>query len=285
VQSSRGSTQRRRWHPGLWSASRYLWHTVDVLRFGTERLWTIGADPAVGVPAWDENVNAEVRSYDDLSPDSRPDRAERRCASVAASCLGSAPWCGDGTPRGRRNLCVRGRPAQRPRGVSSRVERSAGHGGTRPGRLSYAGVTPPHRRGRALGRSLIPQPSLLTKDCFRKRQIRLRPGFQKRRCNVPGGSPADADGIRSSHHESDAGRDLGPSFGAREGKDQSPGSSTCRFRVNLQEIRAGRSARGSTTWRFGEIGRLRQFATARRGQGRACSAAGAAHIPIPTSRM
>ena len=54
--------------PGLWSASRYVWHTVDVLRFGTERLWTISADPAFGVPSWDENVVAEVRSYDALSP-------------------------------------------------------------------------------------------------------------------------------------------------------------------------------------------------------------------------
>ncbi len=54
--------------PGLWSASRYVWHTVDVLRFGTERLWTISADPSYGVPVWDENVMAEVRSYDALSP-------------------------------------------------------------------------------------------------------------------------------------------------------------------------------------------------------------------------
>jgi len=54
--------------PGLWSGSRYVWHTVDVLRFGTERLWTISADPSFGVPTWDENVIAEVRSYDQLSP-------------------------------------------------------------------------------------------------------------------------------------------------------------------------------------------------------------------------
>jgi hypothetical protein len=54
--------------PGLWSASRYVWHTVDVLRFGTERLWTISADPTFGVPTWDENVMADVRSYDHLSP-------------------------------------------------------------------------------------------------------------------------------------------------------------------------------------------------------------------------
>jgi hypothetical protein len=54
--------------PGLWSASRYVWHTVDVLRFGTERLWTLSADPAFGVPSWDENLIAETRSYDQLSP-------------------------------------------------------------------------------------------------------------------------------------------------------------------------------------------------------------------------
>ncbi len=54
--------------PGLWSASRYVWHTVDVLRFGTERLWTLSADPNFGVPSWDENAIAEERSYDDLSP-------------------------------------------------------------------------------------------------------------------------------------------------------------------------------------------------------------------------
>jgi len=54
--------------PGLWSVSRYVWHTVDVLRFGTERFWTISADPSFGVPAWDENIVADVRSYDALSP-------------------------------------------------------------------------------------------------------------------------------------------------------------------------------------------------------------------------
>jgi hypothetical protein len=54
--------------PGLWSASRYVWHTVDVLRCGTERFWTLSADPAFGVPAFDENVLADTRSYDALSP-------------------------------------------------------------------------------------------------------------------------------------------------------------------------------------------------------------------------
>ncbi len=54
--------------PGLWSASRYVWHTVDVLRFGTERLWTLSADHTFGVPSWDENVIAEARAYDQLSP-------------------------------------------------------------------------------------------------------------------------------------------------------------------------------------------------------------------------
>ena len=53
---------------GLWSASRYVWHTVDVLRFGAERFWTLSVDPAFGVPAWDENTMAEHRAYDQLSP-------------------------------------------------------------------------------------------------------------------------------------------------------------------------------------------------------------------------
>jgi hypothetical protein len=54
--------------PGLWSASRYVWHTVDVLRCGTERFWTLSADPSYGVPTFDENELAEVRTYDGLSP-------------------------------------------------------------------------------------------------------------------------------------------------------------------------------------------------------------------------
>lgn len=54
--------------PGLWSASRYVWHTVDVLRFGTERLWTVSVDPSFGVPEWDENAVAHIRRYDSLSP-------------------------------------------------------------------------------------------------------------------------------------------------------------------------------------------------------------------------
>jgi hypothetical protein len=39
-----------------------------VLRFGTERLWTLSVDPSFGVPSWDENLMAERRSYDQLSP-------------------------------------------------------------------------------------------------------------------------------------------------------------------------------------------------------------------------
>jgi hypothetical protein len=53
---------------GLWSANRYLWHTVDVQRFGAERFWTLRVDASFGVPAWEENATAEVRSYDQLSP-------------------------------------------------------------------------------------------------------------------------------------------------------------------------------------------------------------------------
>ena len=39
-----------------------------MLRLRTERLWTISADSSFGVPTWDENVLADARSYDQLSP-------------------------------------------------------------------------------------------------------------------------------------------------------------------------------------------------------------------------
>jgi hypothetical protein len=61
-----------------WSASIYVWHLVDVLRIGTERLLTLLLDPAAGIPCWDENALAEVRRYAALSP------------AVGASVLGRA---------------------------------------------------------------------------------------------------------------------------------------------------------------------------------------------------
>jgi hypothetical protein len=51
-----------------WSASMYLWHLVDVLRIGTERLLTLTYDPGRGITCWDENALAEVRRYQSLSP-------------------------------------------------------------------------------------------------------------------------------------------------------------------------------------------------------------------------
>lgn len=51
-----------------WSASMYLWHLVDVLRIGTERLLTLTHDPGHGITCWDENALAEARRYQQLSP-------------------------------------------------------------------------------------------------------------------------------------------------------------------------------------------------------------------------
>ena len=53
--------------PGGWSSSEYVWHLVDVVRLGTERLWTIRLDPGVGLVCWDENELARVRQYSLLS--------------------------------------------------------------------------------------------------------------------------------------------------------------------------------------------------------------------------
>jgi hypothetical protein len=53
---------------GRWSASMYVWHLVDVLRIGTERLLTLTHDPGPGIACWDENALAEARRYHRLSP-------------------------------------------------------------------------------------------------------------------------------------------------------------------------------------------------------------------------
>jgi hypothetical protein len=56
-------------HTGeAWSASMYVWHLVDVLRIGTERLLTLTHDAGRGITCWDENALAEVRRYQWLSP-------------------------------------------------------------------------------------------------------------------------------------------------------------------------------------------------------------------------
>ena len=51
-----------------WSASMYVWHLVDVLRIGTERLLILIHDPDRGITCWDENALAEARRYQLLSP-------------------------------------------------------------------------------------------------------------------------------------------------------------------------------------------------------------------------
>lgn len=55
------------WEGGTWTPSMYVWHLVDVLRIGTERLLTLSLDPQVGIPCWDENALAAVRKYERLS--------------------------------------------------------------------------------------------------------------------------------------------------------------------------------------------------------------------------
>lgn len=45
----------------------YLWHLVDVLRIGNERLLTLTHDPR-GITCWDENALAEGCRYQQLSP-------------------------------------------------------------------------------------------------------------------------------------------------------------------------------------------------------------------------
>jgi len=53
--------------PTRWSATGYLWHVVDVIRLGTERLWALTHDAESGVPGWDEEALAAARRYEQLS--------------------------------------------------------------------------------------------------------------------------------------------------------------------------------------------------------------------------
>jgi hypothetical protein len=52
---------------GGWSPASYLWHLVDVVRFGMERLWALTLDPAADLPGWNQDAVAAVRRYDELS--------------------------------------------------------------------------------------------------------------------------------------------------------------------------------------------------------------------------
>jgi hypothetical protein len=58
----------KRPEPEVWSPAEYLWHMVDVIRIGTERLWIAMLDPDAGIPCWDADALAGVRRYSALSP-------------------------------------------------------------------------------------------------------------------------------------------------------------------------------------------------------------------------
>jgi hypothetical protein len=50
-----------------WSPVAYLWHVVDVLRFGAERFWSLTLDPTAPLPPWDADEVAAARSYGEQS--------------------------------------------------------------------------------------------------------------------------------------------------------------------------------------------------------------------------
>ena len=52
---------------GAWSAREYLWHVVDVLRHGSENLWTLAVDPDAGFPPWREHDVMAARSASPMS--------------------------------------------------------------------------------------------------------------------------------------------------------------------------------------------------------------------------
>lgn len=48
---------------GSWPAVAYLWHVVDVLRLGADRLWALVLDPDVPIAPWDADELASARRY------------------------------------------------------------------------------------------------------------------------------------------------------------------------------------------------------------------------------
>lgn len=67
-----GETERARWLESdsaeRWTPSEYLWHLVDVLRIGTERLWLATYDTTTRIFCWDQDGLAKLRKYSELSP-------------------------------------------------------------------------------------------------------------------------------------------------------------------------------------------------------------------------
>lgn len=75
---------------GIWSPREYLWHVVDVLRYGTERFWTFALDPGAGLMPWDERVALSVREAPPMSV-AVGLRALERAADEWLRAFGEAP--------------------------------------------------------------------------------------------------------------------------------------------------------------------------------------------------
>jgi hypothetical protein len=59
---------RRQHDPPWWSPSAYVWHMADALGIWSERFIAMELDPDNGLVGYDQDMLAEVRSYDRLSP-------------------------------------------------------------------------------------------------------------------------------------------------------------------------------------------------------------------------
>lgn len=59
---------RKRHDPPLWSPSAYVWHMADAIGIWSERLVALKAEPDAPLVGFDQDLLAEVRSYDQLSP-------------------------------------------------------------------------------------------------------------------------------------------------------------------------------------------------------------------------
>ncbi len=67
AQAFAGRDGPRHMADGSFSPREHLWYAVDVLRYGTERLWTLSLDPDAGVMPWHPRDVVTVRRASPMS--------------------------------------------------------------------------------------------------------------------------------------------------------------------------------------------------------------------------
>jgi uncharacterized damage-inducible protein DinB len=83
--ADRWDDARKQLDPPWWSPSAYVWHMADALGIWSERFVAMDADPDNELVGFDQDMLAEVRSYDRLSPKAALWAYERRARDFTES--------------------------------------------------------------------------------------------------------------------------------------------------------------------------------------------------------